>query len=270
LYAEPYPSVRTIAAAFSHATSGWRGVRLAMDQMWFVIFPLAQLAAVLTLRAHARSAAWRMLVCVAVLYYVQLFPRADFWHLLPVAGPSLVVAVGLALHLTERAQRPHRTAGMLLGALLVLAGVRFLPTVGVLRAAMSEPPADLPSLARATVRWDLLTEPRVRAIPAVVNALGDAEAVVGFPALGVFGFLTGKPSPLRHDYFFPGVPGPAETARVLAQLATARTARVVVLRDDVSFFSKAFRSHPDVEATIVTAFPVVERVGPYEVRRALP
>jgi len=270
VYAEPYPSARALGDAFVHAAPGWRGVRQATDQLWFVVFPLAHLAAVAVLRPHARSTAWRLLVCVAVLYYVQLFPRADFWHLLPVTGPSLVVAVGLALQVAERARRPHRAVCVLLGALLVVASVRFLPTIGVLRAAMTDAPAEAPSLARATVRWDLLAESRLRAIPAVVAALGDAETVVGFPALGAFSFLTGKPSPLRHDYFFPGIPGPAETARVLTELAAARTARVVVLRDDVSFFAKAFRAHADVEATIVTAFPVVEHIGPYEVRRRLP
>jgi hypothetical protein len=181
-----------------------------------------------------------------------------------------VVAVGLALRLAAQAPRPRPAARVVLGALLLRAAIRFVPTLGVLRTMATPPPADAPTLARATVRWDLLGEPRLRAIPDVVRALDGTEAVIGFPALGGFGFLTGRPSPLRHDYFFPGLPGPAESARVLARLAAARTARIVVLRDDVSFFPKAFQAHPDVDAAIATAFPVVERVGPYEVRRAAP
>ena len=50
-----------------------------------------------------------------------------------------------------------------------------------------------------------MTQPALRAVPDVVAALGTAPQVVGFPALAVFNFLSGRPSPLRDDYFFPGL-----------------------------------------------------------------
>jgi hypothetical protein len=276
VYAVPYPSAGTLAEAVAHAGSAWRGLRQAADLAWFVVLPVAHAIAVATLRPQARSAAWRLLVCAAVLYYVQLFPRADFWHLVPVTGPSLVLAVGLAVQGAARSRserRPPAGEGaerLVLATLLIVAVVRLLPTLGAARAAMTPPPAGAPSLERATIRWDLVTEPRLRAIPDVTAALDGADGVVGFPALGLFGFLTGKPSPLRHDYFFPGVPSAAESPRVLAGLAAARSARVVVLREDLSFFAQAFRSHADVVAAIESAFPRLERIGPYEVRSRVP
>jgi hypothetical protein len=274
VYAVPYPSVQALADAVVHAGSGWRGLRQAMDLSWFVLLPVAHAIAVATLRPQAGNAAWRLLVCAAVLYYVQVCPRADLWHLVPVTGPSLVVAIGLTVQAARRlgagpeVQGGQRAARVALGMLLLVAAVRFLPTLGAVRAAMTPRPAGTPSLARASVRWDLLVEPRLQTIPEVTRTLDGADAVVGFPALGLFAFLTGKPSPLRHDYFFPGVPGPAESAAVLARLAAARTARVVLLREDVSFFARAFASHADVVAAVEHVFPVVQRVGPYEVRSA--
>lgn len=270
VYAERYPSGTDILRALAGMT-GWRGARQAMDLVWFAVFPLAHVVAAARLRPGAGSAAWRLAVCAAILSYVQLFPRADFWHLLPLAGLSLTVAVGVGVEAVSGGRGDRRIGTrLLLGGLLGLAVVRWLPNVAVVRAAMTPPPANAPRLARASVRWDLLSRPALRTIPDVVRALDDAPVVVGFPALGVFNFLTGKPSPLRHDYFFPGVPDEQEVPALLDRLLAQRTARVVVLRDDVAFFAEALRAHADVDVAIAAAFPTVERIGPYEIRSAGP
>jgi hypothetical protein len=206
-----------------------------------------------------------------VLYYVQLYPRADFWHLLPLAAVSLIVTVGTATRAVAAVGGNRRwPAQVLLGGLVVVAAVRWVPNAAVVTAALSAVPRDTLRLERANVRWDLVDPPALRAVPAVVEALAGASQVIGFPALAVFNFLTGVPSPLRDDYFFPGVPSPGEDLRIASALAESGAARVVVLREPLGFFPAALTAHAVVDDAIRRTFPVVKRIGPYEVREAAP
>jgi hypothetical protein len=266
VYGRPYPSLGEVSAAWARVPTGWRAMREAMDVAWFVVLPLGHLLAAIALRPGGRTAVWRLLVPAAALSYVEIYPRGDFWHLVSFAGISLTVALGVAMRgLTTLLPRRPWTGQVLLGGLLVLAAARWVPNVAVLRA-MDRPPVGSPSLARARVRWDLLDAPALRAVPEVVRALEGAPEVVGFPALAAFNFLSGAPSPLRHDYFFPGVPPVPEDGAIAEQLGRARTARIVVLREPMAFFAEALVSHAGLDAAIRHDFPVVERVGPYEIR----
>jgi hypothetical protein len=267
IYGTAYPGPAELGTALGGLSGGWRGLRQAMDLGWLFLLPLAHLVAALQLRAREGTRVWRLVVPAAILSYLQLYPRADFWHLLPFAGLSLIVAVGVAMPASARLTGEHSTAvSALLAALLVLAFGRWRPNVDVLRALGS--PAPPPALERAAVRWDLATEPALRRVPDVVAALDGAPQVVGFPALAVFNFLSGRPSPLRDDYFFPGLLTERETRAITSTLEAARTARVVVLREPLAFFPAAFTSHAAIDAAIARAFPVIVQVGPYEIREA--
>jgi hypothetical protein len=269
IYGAAYPGPGDLGTALALGlSSGWRGVRQAMDLGWLFVLPLGQLIAAFRLRPGTGSRAWRLVVPSAILSYVQLFPRADFWHLLPVAGLSLVVAVGTATQaLVRLGDARSRARSLLLGALVVLAAVRWVPNVAVLRAALTSPPA-APELARAAVRWDLAASPALRAVPDVVEALAGAPQAIGFPALAVFNFLSGVPNPLRHDYFFPGLLADPEERAIAEALGRMPDARVVVLHDPLAFFRAAFVSHARIAAAIERDFPRVREVGPYEVREA--
>jgi hypothetical protein len=269
VYGMAYPGPGDLGAALALGlSSGWRGVRRAMDLGWLFVLPLGQLIAAFQLRPGTGTRAWRLVVPAAILSYVQLFPRADFWHLLPVAGLSLVVAVGTATQALARiGDSRSRARSLLLGALVVLAAVRWVPNVAVLRAAFTAPPPG-PQLARAAVRWDLAASPALRAVPEVVEALAGAPQAIGFPALAVFNFLSGVPNPLRHDYFFPGLLADPEERAIAEALTRLPDARVVVLRDPLAFFPAAFASHAPIAAAIERDFPRVREVGPYEVREA--
>ncbi|HWP66574.1 MAG TPA: hypothetical protein VNO26_11745, partial [Candidatus Limnocylindria bacterium] len=264
VYGVAYPGPSEVVGALAGVADGLRGIRKAMDLAWLFLLPAGNLVAALALRPGARTATWRLAVPTAVLAYVQLYPRADFWHLLPVAGMSLVVALGVTLQALGQA----RAARAVAIALLALAAVRALPNVAVARAALSSPPPGAPVIARAGVRWDLAASPALRAVPEVMAAVAGAPGLVGFPALGIFNFLAGIPSPLRHDYFFPGLLDVAEQETIGREIARVPGTRVVLLRDDVAFFEESFASHPALTAALEREFPVVRRVGPYEVREA--
>jgi hypothetical protein len=267
VYGTAFPTLADLGAALG-PDPGWRNVRQAGDLAWLFVLPLGHLAAAAALGPAAGNRVWRLVVPQAVLGYLQLYPRADFWHLLPVAGLSAVVLVGVAM---AAAGRLAGTAPRALAtALVVVAAVRWLPNVPVLQAAFAAPPADLPRLERAQVRWDLATAPALQAVPAVVRALDGAPQVIGFPALAVFNFLSGVPSPLHHDYFFPGLLTDGEQAALGVALGGWPRARVVVLREPVAFVPAAIASHGVLDAAIARAYPAVSRIGPYELREAAP
>ena len=271
IYGAPYPGASELASAIAAASSGWRGMRKAMDVGWLFVLPAGQLIAVLRLRSYARTPTWRLLVPSAVLFYVQLYPRADLWHLLPMAGLSVVVALGALLHeLSNAGATGRRLAVPVLGMLMVVAAVRWVPNVGDVRAALSTRPPSPPAVERAAIRWDLASSPALRAVPDVVHAVAGAPQLVGFPALSVFNFLAGIPSPLRHDYFFPRLLSDAEEQAIAAELERVPQARIVVLHDSLAFFSEAFASHAVIAAAIERDFARVRQVGPYEVREAAP
>ncbi len=221
-----YPGPADVGAALADGASPWRGIRRAIDLAWLFALPLGQLLAAARLRPGAGSVAWRLAVPSAVLAYVQLYPRADFWHLLPVAGLSLVVALGVVLQvLASAGSGGRRVAAVLVSALLVVAAVRWLPNVAVVRAALSPAPPAAPLLDRAAIRWDLASSPALRTVPEVVDAVAGAPRLVGFPALAIFNFLSGIPSPLRHDYSFPGLFTDPEEQAIAAELAACRCSR---------------------------------------------
>jgi hypothetical protein len=270
VYARAYPSVQSLVADVMAGTTGLRAGRQAIEALCFVLLPLAHGMAARGLWSRAGTPVWRLVVATAVLGYVEVYPRVDFWHLAPFAGVSLVVAIGVAIGAAAHVWPERRGAPVaVLVGLLVVAAVRWWPNVAVLRAvAGAQPPPA--TVARAAIHWELLESPALRAVPDVVATLAGAPRVIGFPALAAFNFLTGAPSPLSHDYFFPGVPPADEEARVLATLAGADEAQVVVLREPVAFVAEAIAAHPRLDAAIRESFPEITVIGPYEIRRRRP
>src|SRR6185436_10118000 len=140
------------------------------------------------------------IVPAAALGYLQLYPRMDFWHLLALAPASLAAMALVATTVPS--------VGAVVLALVVLVSVgRLVPTVPVL-ASIAGGMARPPRIPRIDVRWDLLKEERL--LPDVIETVQGRERVAGFPALGMVNFALGRPSPWRHDYFYPGRPLPAE------------------------------------------------------------
>jgi HEAT repeat protein len=85
-------------------------------------------------------------------------------------------------------------------------------------------------------------------------------------------FLTGRPNPVRHDYFFPGRPAHSEEARVVAELDAVRPAYVVTLNDRFGFFQEAPTYYFLLRDYLRHAYVRELRAGRYDVlrRRDLP
>jgi hypothetical protein len=235
-----------------------RASRILGDAAWFVILPALHLvAAALVATGRLRSRIALAIVPAAALGYLQLYPRMDFWHVLALAPASLAA---LALVATT-----VPAVGRIVLALVVLASVgRLVPTVPVL-ASMSGGPPGPPRIPRIDVRWDLLTEERLRLLPDVIEAVRGRERVAGFPALGMVSFALGRPSPWRHDYFYPGRPLPDEERALAEAVERDPPDAVVVLDDPGATFEPAFHAHRVLLDAIERRCRGERRIGPYRI-----
>jgi hypothetical protein len=257
-YYVPHPSFAGVLREVAGAP--WlRALRLAGDASWFVILPLVHLVgALLVATGRLRSRLGIAVVGGASLGYLQLYPRMDFWHLLALAPASLVAVTLVASALGAPGRRT------ILAMLVLVAVVRFAPTVPVLATLGSrEPPG--PRMARLDVRWDLVRDEAVRHLPALVEAVELETRVAGFPALGVVNFALDRPSPWRHDYFFPGRPGAAEEQEMAAQIVRDPPDAVVVLDAPSGPFKAAFEAHATIMGALDQAMEEGKRVGPYRI-----
>jgi hypothetical protein len=257
-YHVPLPSPAAVLDE-ARAAGGLRAGRIVADAAWFAVLPLVHLAVgVLVARGRLHS---RLAVAVATasaLGYLQLYPRADYWHLLPLAPASLAALVLLAAALPARAGR------VAVAALVAVAIARLAPAVPVLGSLRTAEPAGART-PRLDVRWDLVRDEAVRRLPEVVEAVRGRVPLAGFPALGAINFALGTPSPWRHDYFFPGRPGADEERALAADVAREPPATVVVLAVPSGPFAAAAAAHAVLLQSLEAAMTEERRVGPYRV-----
>jgi HEAT repeat protein len=187
-------------------------------------------------------------VAVAVVAFVGARVAAD-WRAVGGFGHAVAVVL-LVVPFAVGAFRVVSNLGRPVGMDRVTGAVAF----GV-EASVGQ---DLGSLARVVEFLDARTKPD--------------EPVFGFPAMAAVNFLTGRPNPVRHDYFFPGRPAHSEEARVVAELAAARPAYVVTLNDRFGFFQEAPTYYFLLRDYLRRAYVPDLRAGRYDVlrRRDLP
>lgn len=267
-FRRPYPSPAALVV------EAWRGepgafvlLRRLVDASWLLALPSIGLAG--TLRAARRpcrlSNSQAALATVGPMLYLQLFPRADEWHVLPAAG----LLLALALSQVGASGRPARR--WVLAGLLLLAAGRSVPTMPAALAALGPVPDDAPVVPHASIRWDLLEPAYLRHVPDVAGALAGSRSMFGFPALAFFNFVTDTSPPLRYHYFFPGYPPPEERAAVLAALKRASPDTAIVLDAPVAFFPESLAAHREIVTWLEGSAWRLETIGPYRVaRRASP
>jgi hypothetical protein len=207
-------AVAFAAGAFGGAPS-LSAVRLGAEIAALALAPLALWAALAELRGRA-DAALAGPAAVATLAAVQLYPRPDFIHLMPLGA----LFVPLALRAWRRVPVP---AALLIGLPLLVAAGRFLPTAAVLARITA---GRLVGVDLGATR--LVIEPEsaapLRAVAtaaAAVRATPDGEGLLAFPACGLVPFVASRSPVGPDDYFFPGRPTRAEAAELVERLAAA-------------------------------------------------
>lgn len=272
---------------------------MQVENLSFFLLPVLLAGAVVReVRAEARLAerpppaavpgsTWPVAVAWATLLFLQLYPRIDFMHVV-ISMPSALVVAAAALVLVRREW---------LSAL----GVERRPgdaasrrTVGIARA-ISLAPVALALVARAAPlvesRFDFshgpglrrMTRIRSTALPVEVERDRDhdllelertadfvesetspGDALVAFPALGLLSFMTGRPSPVPHDYFFPGRPSHADEAEMLATLDADRPRVLVTLNDRLGYFASSPAYYFLLRDWVLDHYRLVRRFGRYD------
>jgi HEAT repeat protein len=249
---------------------------LALSIIWqlenaaFYLVPLALGAAVWWLvRVPGAAAAAPALVIVSGLAMLeQMNPRPDFMHLVMgvPAGVAVVAFVG------ARVAAAWRGVGGL-GRAVSVALLAVPLVVGTLRVGsnlgrpvgMDRVTGTVAFGVEASVGQDLTALARV--VDFVSARTQADEPVFGFPAMAAVNFLSGRPNPVRHDYFFPGRPARAEEARVVAELAAVRPAYVVTLNDRFGFFQEAPTYYFLLRDYLRRSYVLDLRAGRYDVLR---
>ncbi len=278
-------AVVAAAAAISHL-----GV-MPEGPLWSMIWQLQSAAFTLTLVAHAAGVCWIwrgyrrtaptaedavpvVVLVFASFMFLQLYPRADFMHLL-IAAPLSLVFAGFLLERVLRiweAALASRHPGVLratafgTAAVLVTAvGVGMLPGTEVWR---SGPRFVLP-FAVAPVGVEEARADDLRALTAasarMAPAIRAVDATVGFPSIGIVLFLTGGRNPTPHDYFFPGRPDHREEAEILDTLAAARPAALAALNRQFTFFDAASTYYFLLRRFVRAHYGLGERAGRFDV-----
>jgi hypothetical protein len=243
-------------------------VRTGAETAAFVCVPLGLWGVLAALRRrHERELLAP--AAVGVLAALQLYPRPDFVHLMPL-GPVLLPLMLQAWR--SAARRLPLSPGALglvcVGMPLLVAGGRSLPTAAVLGHAVSG------RLARVTLGGaELVVEPAgagtLRAIAAAAEALrtgtGPEERVLTFPACGVVPFFARRLPAGPHDYFYPGRPDRAEAAALAAWLAEARPRLAVTCAADGTEVAAAWDYYPEMVALIGTRYAVRLEQPPFRV-----
>jgi hypothetical protein len=273
---------------------------MQVENLSFFLLPVVLAGAVVrevraeVLRSHRPPPAtppgstWAVALAWALLLFLQLYPRIDFMHVVISMPSALVIAAG-ALVLVRRdwlsalgsAERSDDRASRRTAALVRVAS---LAPVALALAARAAPLAESrlvlsggPELRRMTRihsaalpveverdrDHDLLELERVADFIAAETGPGDA--LLAFPALGLLSFMTGRPSPVPHDYFFPGRPSHADEAEMLATLDEDRPKVLVTLNDRLGYFASSPAYYFLLRDWVLEHYRLARRFGRYDV-----
>jgi hypothetical protein len=230
-----------------------------------------------------RSTSLTVLLPFALFGFLEVYPRADYMHLMMAVASTLPLGTFLLVRLSRNFLStvvPHRW-GRHLVSVTVLVAYGMIATTTVRHAGLVYDFSrwtrrDLTSLQleragslEGAPNWRRLSQ--IRSVTRYVQQyLSPGEALFSFPALTVLNFLSGQPSPVRHDYFFARRPDHREEAEIVDRLREVRPPLIVVTDTPGSFFIDApvyyfllrgyVREHY-VRARRVGIFEILERRG---------
>jgi hypothetical protein len=247
---------------------------------------------------RGRGAIAGVAIVYGLMLFLQLYPRIDFMHVVISMASALVVAAGVLF----RAERwwvselsASRAGGvnaagdaaalltasrslarrLRLCAILPIVAVLAMRSVPMLNARFTLTP--IPGL-RATTSLGQRTMPIVierdrdhdlrelRAVAGFVSrASRPGEPIVTFPALAMISFLTGRRTPVPHDYFFAGRPDHADETAMVRAIERMHPPLVVTLNDRLGYFSASPAYYFVLRDYVLRNYVLVRRFGRFDV-----
>jgi hypothetical protein len=280
-----------VAARFSMMPEGIAtAIAGQLEHVSFWVVPLIQWTALalawrsLGTTAGVSPASRRSIVLVplALGMFWQMHPRPDFSHLAVAMPLTAALATGLLQRVLESYARAVRSdvrrTVAVLGAIALtmtaaFAVFRVAPLMaGALRCQLAGTYVALPAFELCL---DAQSSDDLVAVGDTVAYLGAhagaGEPVLAFPALAGVLVAGGFRNPVRHDYWFPGLPDHAEERSLLAQLRHAPPRFVVTLNDHGNYFRDAPEYYAELRHFVTREYALVARFGRYDVlaRRSL-
>ncbi len=288
--------VAALAAAAAAALGGALApegiVRSIIWQLESASFPLALvvhwtcllLGAGRWLRPAARSeparesSVWlrvEVVLAFSLCMFLQLYPRADFMHLVT-AGPLCLV---LGFFLLEEslagarrlfaAAKPAWLARALVFApsvgIFVILALRFSPNAGAIlgpRRAVFE--SERGRIEIGPGGSSLFSE-LSQVVEELENTLSPREAVFAFPALAAVNFFSDRRAPFAHDYFFPGRPDHEAEARMAAALSARPSKVIVTMHRDLGFFEESPAYYFLLRTAVESGFRPLKSIGRFDI-----
>ena len=256
-----------VGAGAAGAEAPLPALRLGAEQAAFALVPLALWSALAELRRGGDAAALAP-SALAATAALQLYPRADFVHLMPLG----VLVLPLVLRVWARLPLPPRA---LIALPLVVAAVRFAPT-GLVLGRLASGRVTHVALGATDLVIDPARAEPLRAIAraaAAVRAVAPEESVLAFPACGIVLFVAERSPAGPHDYFFPGRPDRAEADALATRLAAAPPPLAVTCTAADTPLAAAWSYYPALVALLTSRYREVVVAPPFTVRareRALP
>lgn len=280
------------AAALGGALAPEGIVRSIIWQLESAAFPLSLvvhwtcllLGAGRLLRPLARSAparepsAWptvEVLLPFSICMFLQLYPRADFMHLVT-AGP-LCLLLGFFLleeslagmkRLFAAAKPAWLARSVVLAppvAILAILALRLYPNAGAFfgpRRAVFE--SERGRIEIGPGGSSLFSE-LSQVVEELENIVSAHEAVFTFPALAAVNFFSDRRAPFAHDYFFPGRPDHEAEARMAAALSTRPPKVIVTMHRDLGFFEESPAYYFLLRTAVRSGFRPLKRIGRFDI-----
>jgi hypothetical protein len=214
----------------------------------------------------------------ALFMHLQLYPRADFMHLLGAAPLSLVFAGYLLDRALDAWGRGFAAHGALAArhvlsaalTLLVVAAIAVAVTPG--QRAVRLPDRFVLPFAVSPVGVEQTSAADLRDLAVSATHLGTLVGPGGeslaFPAASLALFLIGARNPGPHDYFFAGRPDHREEAEILDRLAARPPNAMLSLNSRFSFFYQAPAYYFLLRRFVRDGYVLAGRYGRYDVLAA--
>ncbi len=285
----PWQVALVVALAGATGVAAVARIGVMPERMtWSLIWQLESAGFPLALATHAVGVVWlwrlrttvgcevpiTLLLC-ALFMHLQLYPRADFAHLITAASLTIVFAgfllervlgwwrAGLA---EVGGGRVARVAlPVVVSVLVAVLALRVSPS---LAGRLSQPGAPLPfAVAPVSVEREqsAYLDDLGTAATRLASLVAPGEPSLTFPAADIALFLTGAVNPSPVSYFFPGRPDHREEAEIVDVLARTMPAALISLNSDFFVFDDSSSYYFLLRRYVRARYALRERAGRFDV-----
>ena len=244
-------------------------LRLGGEEAAFAALALVAWGAVALLRRGLHRGATGS-ITLGVLGLLQLYPRVDFEHAMPLV--PLLLPVGMRLWRSVPLA-PRTRAGLVVALPVILALGRFAPTAQVLLARLR---GQAVAVADGTTVLEVLPAgaSQLEALAVVVREITartrPEEAVLTFPACALTAFLADRRPAGPHDYFYPGRPSSNEVTALVERLERTPPRVAVGCTAHGTDLAAAWEYFPAMRAFLTQRYRVVLERDPFTLYEARP